>query len=305
MIPFIPWIGGKGALIHEIIPRFPRFYVKYIEVFGGGASVLFAKREGHYEVYNDFQSNLVNLFRVVKQKPLSFLHELGFFPLNSREEFEQFKDLLEGNLDFYQFLDEELELGQRMLSPPDFEEVKRILTTKAKEVEVSRAVTFFKMIRFSFSSTGRSYGGRPITMKNINNTILRASNRLRRVVVEKKDYKLRIPQHDSPDSFFYCDPPYFETEGYYDASFNGEDHLKLKEILDNIQGKFLLSYNDCEYIRELYKDYHIVPVKRLNNMKQQYEAGSQFEEVLIANYDISETNFRSTQQFTLWDGDKQ
>ncbi len=50
---------------------------------------------------------------------------------------------------------------------------------------------------------------------------------------------------------------------------------------------FLLSYNDSEYIRDLYKDYYIVSVIRINNLKQRYDAGSVYEELLIANYDIS------------------
>lgn len=302
MKSFIPWIGGKGALIHEIIPRFPTHYDRYVEPFGGGGSVLFAKRESNFEIFNDYQSNLINLFKVVKHKPLSFLHELGFFPLNSREEFEEFKDLLEGNLDFYQFINEELELGERILDPPDYEEIKRIMTTRAKQVDVDRAVIFYKLIRFSFNSTGRSFGGRPVTMKNVNNTILRSANRLKRVVIENQDYKVLIPSKDSPTAFFYCDPPYYETEDYYNADFTIEDHEILKNLLDNLQGKFLLSYNDCEYIRNLYKDYHIVSVKRLDNMRQKYEPGSEFEEVLIANYDITQTNFRSIKQYSLWDG---
>ena len=50
---------------------------------------------------------------------------------------------------------------------------------------------------------------------------------------------------------------------------------------------FLLSYNDSNYIRDLYKDYYIVSVTRINNLKQRYDPGSVYEELLIANYDIS------------------
>lgn len=94
MKSFIPWIGRKGALIDEILPRFPTDYYRYVEVFGGGASVLFAKtRPNRFEIYNDYQINLVNLFRVVKEKPLSFLLELNLFPINSREDFNHLKNL--------------------------------------------------------------------------------------------------------------------------------------------------------------------------------------------------------------------
>ncbi len=46
----------------------------------------------------------------------------------------------------------------------------------------------------------------------------------------------------------------------------------------------MLSYNDCPEIRELYKDFYIVELTRMNNLKQRYEAGSEFKELLIMNY---------------------
>lgn len=50
----------------------------------------------------------------------------------------------------------------------------------------------------------------------------------------------------------------------------------------------MVSYNDCEYIRELYQDFSIESVSRLNNLAQRYENGAEFPEVLIANYDMGE-----------------
>ncbi len=289
MKSFIPWIGGKDALVHEILPRFPSEYRRYVEVFGGGASVLFAKKKiESFEVYNDFQSNLVNLFRVVKERPISFLEALELLPFNSREEFYHLKNLLSGKVDFYQYMDEELELGGKYLEPLQFEELKEILTTKAKDTDVNLAVAYYKLIRFSYASDGKAYGCRPITMAGVTLSIFKASGRLRNTVIENKDFGDLIEQYDREDIFFYCDPPYFETEGHYDADFKTINHIRLKELLSGIQGKFLLSYNGCPYIRELYKDYPMVKVTRLNNLKQRYDAGSKYEELLIANYDISE-----------------
>ncbi len=288
MKPFIPWIGGKGALIDEILPRFPTHYYRYVEVFGGGASVLFAKSQHNsFEIYNDYQVNLVNLFTVVKEKPLSFLNELGFFPLNSRDEFNHLKNLLEGKTDFYKYIEDELEIGEKHLKPLEFHEIKKLLEAKANQVDVNKAVAFYKVIRFSYASGGKSYGARPISLASVNHSILSASQRLRRVVIENKDFEELIKQYDRTDTFFYCDPPYFETESHYDAPFKTEDHIRLKNSLDNIQGMFLLSYNDSKYIRDLYKDYYIVSVIRINNLKQRYDAGSVYEELLIANYDIN------------------
>ncbi len=61
MKSFINWMGGKGSLKYEILSRFLKAYERYIEVFGGGGSILFEKSPSKFEVYNDFNNNLVNL----------------------------------------------------------------------------------------------------------------------------------------------------------------------------------------------------------------------------------------------------
>lgn len=72
MNSFMSWVGGKKALRDEIVLRFPPTYSRYIEVFGGGGWVLFHKSPGkEMEVYNDFNPNLANLFRCVRDHPTS------------------------------------------------------------------------------------------------------------------------------------------------------------------------------------------------------------------------------------------
>ena len=70
-----------------ILKSFPLQYRRYIEVFGGGASILFAKQKEKFEVYNDFNGDLVNMFRCIKERPLALLKTLKFFPLHSRQDF--------------------------------------------------------------------------------------------------------------------------------------------------------------------------------------------------------------------------
>ena len=94
MNSIISWIGGKKALRELIYQRFPLSYGRYIEVFGGGGWVLFGKPPSGMEVYNDYNSDLTNLFRCVRDRPLALIQELGFFPLNGREEFDYLKRFL-------------------------------------------------------------------------------------------------------------------------------------------------------------------------------------------------------------------
>ena len=111
--------------------------------------------------------------------------------------------------------------------------------------------------------------------------------------------------YDRPTTFTYCDPPYFTSEYVYDCGFTWEDHLRLYHALAGMKGKFLLSYNDCPEIRELYKEYNFFDFKRVHSMAQKYEAGKEFPELLIANYDLFERERQQPHQLTLFDvGDK-
>lgn len=85
MNSFISWIGGKKLLRKHILELFPEEYSRYIEVFGGAGWVLFGdERKGVLEVYNDINSDLVNLYRCIKYHPGEMQKELqGVF--TSRE----------------------------------------------------------------------------------------------------------------------------------------------------------------------------------------------------------------------------
>src|SRR6266540_2903456 len=91
MNSFIGWIGGKNFLKKEIVKRFPDKFGRYIEVFGGAAWVLFYKdKHADIEIYNDYNSDLVNLFKCVKYHCEELQRELAFM-LNSRVLFNDFK----------------------------------------------------------------------------------------------------------------------------------------------------------------------------------------------------------------------
>lgn len=289
MNSIISWVGGKKALRSLIYQRMPKEYGRYIEVFGGGGWVLFGKPPGAgMEVYNDFNADLVNLFRCVRDRPFALLKELNFLPLNGRDEFNVLKKYLEKEEFTSEYLREELELADNCLSPPQFEEIKSILIENATMSDVKRAAAFFKLIRYSYGSGCTSYSCQPFDIRKTFHLIWSGSRRLKDTVIENKDFEALIRQYDRDNAFFYCDPPYFETEGHYAVEFRREDHARLRDTLAGCQGKWLVSYNDCEYIRELYKDYQIEAVSRINNLAQRYDNGCEFPEVLISNYDTSE-----------------
>jgi len=268
------WIGGKKSLRELIVTLFPLYYERYIEVFGGGGWVLFHKNPGNdFEVYNDFNGLLVNLYRCVREKPAELTEALRYV-LNARE---------------------------------DFEAVKTALARDRPASDVQRAAWFYQLIRYSYASGLTSFGSQPHDIRSNFPLIEQAHRRLAKVVVENKDFEKLIRQYDRPVSFFYCDPPYFETESYYknvgENGFTEKDHIRLRDTLIGAQGKFLLSYNDCEFIRNLYDapGIQIDAYTRINNIKQRYDNGAQFPEILIANYDMQERGREFPTQLNLFE----
>ena len=255
---FMAWVGGKKALRDEILARFPRNYKRYIEVFGGAGWVLFHKPPGNdFEVFNDFNGNLVNLYRCVREQPEALRNELRYM-LNSRL---------------------------------DFEYMKGMLHSRAVLPDVRRAAYYYALIRYSYAAGTSTFGSQPHAMWNNFPLIESAAGRLQKVVIENKDCVKLIRQYDRPESFFYCDPPYYNADQYYEAvSSDGFDHAGLADALLGIKGKFLLSYNDCPEIRALYDRPGIVVegISRLSNIAQRYENGKQYPELLISNYDTTE-----------------
>ena len=289
MNSIISWVGGKKALRDLIYQKMPKEFGRYIEVFGGGGWVLFGRRpDTAMEVYNDFNSDLANLFRCVRDQPMAFLKELGFLPLNGRDEFFVLRKFLEQEEFTDAFMRQELELAQRELTPVQFDEIKAILLERTEMNDIRRAAAFFKVIRYSYGSGCTSYGCQPFDIRKTFNLIWQGSRRLRDTVIENKDFEELIKQYDRENAFIYCDPPYYLTEGHYAVEFRREDHFRLRDTLKGCQGKFLVSYNDCEFIRELYQDFRIESVSRLNNLAQRYDNGCEYAEVLISNYDTGE-----------------
>lgn len=95
MKSFIPWVGGKSKLLWLIRKLSPSRYSRFIDVFGGSGTVTLSRpiQPGCIEVYNDFNSDLTNLFCCVKNRTMALLLELGFLPLNTRDDFNVLYEL--------------------------------------------------------------------------------------------------------------------------------------------------------------------------------------------------------------------
>lgn len=216
----VSWIGGKKALRELIYQRLPKVFGRYIEVFGGGGWVLFGRKPNTImEVYNNFNSDLTNLFHCFRDRTLALIKELGFLPLTGRDEFNVLRKYLEKEEFTDEYLREEMELAQVHLPEPQFEDIRQILTEKARLKDVKRAATFFKVIRMSYGSGCTSFGCQPFDIRKVFHLIWEASRRLKDTAIENKDFEALIKQYDRENAFFYCDPPYYQTEGHYEVVF--------------------------------------------------------------------------------------
>lgn len=247
MNSFISWIGGKNYLKKIIAERIPQDLSRYIEVFGWAAWVLFYKeRHATMEVYNDYNSDLTNLFRCVKYHGQELQREL-MWVLNSREVFSDYR---------------------AQLHSPGL-------------TDIQRAARFFLIIRLSYGSNGRTYGCVKKDVLTMYDYLSRVQGRLSSVIIENKDFEDLIKVYDRDDTFFYLDPPYWGTERYYTVEFTEQDHLRLSETLRTLKGRFILSYNDCDAVRDLYKGYHIEEVSRIHNLRVRYQEKDKYRELLI------------------------
>lgn len=249
MNSFIKWIGGKKALRKRIVKEFPQEFERYIEVFGGAGWVLFEKEQhAKFEVFNDIDGDLINLYRCIKYHTPALQEELKYI-IHSRE---IFKDSLSQ-------------------------------MNAAGLTDIQRAARYFIVIRSSFGADRSSFATGISEMSSKINYLSEVQKWLSRVIIENRDFENLIKTYDRENALFYLDPPYYNAEKFYNSDFNRSDHIRLHDILKNIKGKFVLSYNADDYITELYKEFNIIPVERLNKLSATSN-NKIYREVIIKNF---------------------
>lgn len=219
------YFGGKGHLARKIIPLLPKHKI-YVEPFGGGAAVLLNKPPSEVEVYNDIDSGVVDFFRVLKDK----------------EEFVEFQRLVS-------------------LTPCSRQEYADARDSWQQEQDrMKRAALWFTMQRQSFSGKGDSGWSFAVTVSRrgmvsavsgylsaIEN-LPEFADRLLRVQIENRDYKFIFDTYDTPETLFYCDPPYILSKRSGGDAYRYEmtlaEHLELVSKLLKLKGKAVLSCYD-------------------------------------------------------------
>lgn len=216
MKPPFSYYGGKQRMSSKIAPLIPQHTV-YVEPFCGGATIMFAKpwpdvtNVAHYrEVINDTNGHVINFFKQLKDNGKELCRTLSLTPY-SEQLHKEAKDLNSGS-------------------------------------ELERAVKFFINVSQSFANILGGGWGRAVYKANGSvrwykkvNSLPEYISRMMSTHIPQQDALMCIRQWDSPQSFFYCDPPYPEThQGHY-PGFTTENFQQLVDTLDKAQGSFLLS----------------------------------------------------------------
>lgn len=258
------WFGGKGKIAKYIINIMPP-HDCFVDLFGGAAHVIAQKPPITNEVYNDIDGEVVNFLLVARAQPERLTEACESLPY-SRWLYEKWK----------------------REKPPDD--------------DFERAVRFFYMNRSgiakgnSDSAFSTSTGWRHSREHNTARTYQSAckaiksfAERMKNVMIDNRDFREVIQVYDSPTTLFYVDPPYIGREKYYAGGFTEQDHRDLAKMMNNLQGKAIISYYDHPLLNELYpnwrREYFTAPRQVVNGNN------NTAVEMILMNYESNQLSF--------------
>lgn len=248
------YVGGKSRLAQRIIALIPEHKI-FCEAFFGAGWVFFTKEPSKYEVINDLDGDLVNFYRVLQNHIEEFLKQFKWL-LTSRELFHDFKAQQEaGGL-----------------------------------TDIQRAARYYYIQRTCYGGgvRSRTFGVHPrgaypsFNILRLEEELSAAHLRLACVTIESLSWQEFLKRYDRAGTFFYLDPPYHKIR-QYKHNMTLADYRELAAILATLKGEFLLSINDVEEMRELFKDFQCSATQvtySIDRKNNNYKG----KELLICNY---------------------
>lgn len=257
----ISYYGGKQKLARTIINFIPQ-HTLYAEPFLGGAAIFFAKEPSEVEVINDTNKELINFYQVCKNR----FHELQSLVRVTLHSRDQHDDAFVINA-----------------KPHLHDEIRR-----AWAIWVLSTQSFCAQLNGNWGYDK----GDNTTSKKISNKREQFSEdlaiRLQNAQIECADALYIIQSRDSADSFFYCDPPYYNSNcGHYDG-YSENDFESLLKVLSGIKGKFLLSSYPSALLKKYMKEFGWQQWDVEQGISVNTKSGYQKRkiEVLTANYPL-------------------
>ena len=241
MKAIIRYPGSKWGLAEWIISHFPEGYEKmvYLEPFAGSGAVFFNKNPGAVETINDLDSDIVNLFQVLRDRPEELKRALELTPY-SREEYDR----------SFEPCEEPLEKARRYM----------VKTTQAIGAKMDGKCGWRNHKQMKIGGTACKWAG-------ITSTIDLAVKRLRGsttnlVQIEHMDAFRLIERYNNPEALLYLDPPYLRSTRksgkLYRHEMNDAQQHQLLDLNTRSKAKIILSgYQSALYdevLRGWYKD---------------------------------------------------
>jgi DNA adenine methylase len=259
----ITYYGGKQKLASTILKLIPA-HTLYAEPFFGGGAIFFEKPKSPVEVINDTNKEIINFYRTVQNDFVSLEKEIKI-TLHSRD-LHRKASVIYNNPDMFS--------------------------------EIKRAWAFWTLASQSFASIidghwGYDIGKHTTSVKVTNKRQAFTEDyaiRLQTVQIECTDAIRIIKSRDRKDSFFYCDPPYYNSDcGHYDG-YTIEDFEMLLRTLSGIKGKFLLSSYPSPILKQYVKEmgwYQEEIQQKVSVANNNSKKGQKTKiEVFTANYPI-------------------
>lgn len=273
LAPFLKWVGGKRQImpsIEAVLPEGIGTY-NYIEPFVGGGAVLF-HLQPKKAIINDSNAELINVYTVIKTDLEALIIDLK----KHKNEADYFYNL------------------RSIDRTADFEKLTKV--ERASRIIYLNKTCFNGLYRVNSAGEFNAPFGRYKNPNITNEPTLRAVNKYlnsNEIRLINDDYE-NILKGIEQNSFVYLDPPYHPISagsnftGYVQGGWNMDDQVRLKQTCDalNTEGvKFLLSNSASEFIKDLYKDYHIKIIKANRIINSDGEKRGEVDEVLIRNYE--------------------
>jgi DNA adenine methylase len=235
------YYGGKFSHLDFILPLLPTHFTHYCEVFGGSAAILINRPPAQVETYNDLDGEVVNFFQCLRDYGKDLVRLIGLTPF-SRAELVRALTPSTGLTN--------LERARRF-----FVRARQTRTGLAQTSSEGRWAHCVLTSRAEMAGAVSRWLGSVEGLPEI-------VQRLQRVQIENAPAHEIILRYDSPDTLFYCDPPYpHEARGdskAYGYEMTDAEHERLARLLHSVRGAVALSGYRCALMDRLYTGWHRV-----------------------------------------------
>ena len=278
----LSYIGGKSRIGKWIVPFYDKDMETYVETFGGMFWCFFNMDLKQFPnlkkvVYNDFNPLNYNLFNCI-QNPTELLRAINSIDC------QKFGMEITPSIYKEQFINFQAEIFAEnfRVEPGNYEVAAKYVYILTQVFSGSKPETS------SFIDLKGKYKSKYLTFRD---KLLKPDwieHFLKITHVENMDFAEVIKKYDSPNTYFYVDPPYWKTENYYsNHDFDRQDHERLSNSLISMEGKFSLSYYDFELLHEWFpEDQYKWEKKKFAKASAAKKGKTQTmgEELLIMNY---------------------